>query len=1399
MSAALGLPDPTEDVSLKSLGLAVLSYIVQAVTAEDADVLGPAIKELADYAATLPPRALFDNWAPGASRHAVPLVLDGSYTADRAGKAVDGGAVAATSSSEKSGGRNGADAALKAGSECWISSTDAASSWWQIRLAAPTYLQHAEVSWRVDAASKSLPETYTVSTSPDGTTWTPVAPATTLDNLEKTAMSRQRVALDVVTQYLRVEMNGYAKNTPAEVDTKAASSSAAKEKAHGIKSVALFVPDTLSVHVGAGASLYDLEKMLYNAATGSAAPELVASALRGLQALALASGSAQGMFKLVAALLALQSKASGGAGGAPDRFQALASAASTASAALGLSTLPASLVSGDLATFARGLDEATNEELETVLMGRLAGSGGAGGSGTGKQEAKFDRECMSSSGWELSNDDTWAKTTSSSRIAVYATRGFSSGKVAWEFKSEVDTSGDEYLCYGCGIKPKSNDAYDSSSNLWMIRAYNGKVHQKGSSGRTVDKIRQGMIVRFELDCAAGTVQCWIDGNDQGVVFDNGLAGEEVYPALCGYGSSRTASIQLVEVLSGSGGGCGASAAAAAVGAVVNVVALPGLASGGAKDAKETSTGHYFNDGTLEEAGDARLPIVVAGDKRAAGISLRPEASTGTAASVTYPLAIVKAEAGADDKGTGKGKDKSSGKDGDKTHKPFDYFVARIGVDDTSVPPEFTGEGAVRPVVIAVALDGREVYASAPLATPGETHFVRLPIAGAGKLTVTARFADGDAASKAGARVAAKTVLCQAAVINARDWAWATRRAGSLPSFLDSSVSGSGPAATADGVVAVPSTPLSMARLILSRLAFLAEAHNEVSRRGAAALLKVARATGVDITACPAEVEAAGRVFLAAAAAKSKPKPSGGKKDDKASSSTEPEPFTEGDLESIASLRRLQSPFVLDVCAATFAQLRSILVAALPHVWAENGDLTAGDLPVGALNDADEATLAAKRPWTAIARYVLTITKAHLRRLVVSGVEPASVGIFVASGGAAGAGDAGAAAAPSAALSPVEAAAAALRAAIAADLAARGDVTSTHTRTASGAGALTVAADAKACAKAAVEGQFRAGGGAYAGGRSTRESTLAPVHRLLQFVIEDEEADMVAAAAATGKPALLRSRIPPYVQSAAADAIDAGLAVLYPTQAERRALLSGLISKGGVCEVQFRFPATRTDAIAQAAIAQAAAMKAGGDKDGKKGSSSSSSAEEKKRKEEREKAADALLRKMTRDPRPDRALLLLQMECDRLGLPVFVYGQWGSYVHAVVDLSGSSKQAVEFLDTGFASVFERAGLGKWTIPTGSAEPFVPLKIERIADFASPDRAFTDGIGLVRIYPRSAASFDDINNGVQAVVAGYAAAPSGAAGGAAGAASGVDDGARGGAAARGRKGPTGSTRRVIAVAR
>lgn len=425
--AKIRFADPPADVSLKSLGLAALSFIIDALAEDTADpALQPVISEIAEYASTLPPGALFDDWAPATGRHAIPLLVDGSYNPDtHLRTAVDGGTAIASASSAKSE-KNNAAAALTGDNDGWQSSNDAAASWWQLQLAAPTYVQAVDVRWRALGSLRAVPETFTVSVSEDGTTWTQVGPTITPDNLPKTAMTAHVVAVDAVARFVKIDAKGYCKNTPAEQEGKPGAAIVLKERGHALASVRLLVPDTLSVHVAPGHTLFDLEKLLYDAALRSTDAGTVANAVRGLERLSLASGSAQGLLRLVTALVALQAPPAGfDASAAPAKLRS----PDAPRAAITMASLPAEPAGSSSAagTFARGLDEATNEELEALLL-PVKLTGDDAGSSSKAPPPAFDPGCMSS-GVELSEDNTLMRSTSS-RTAVYGTHGFSKGVVA---------------------------------------------------------------------------------------------------------------------------------------------------------------------------------------------------------------------------------------------------------------------------------------------------------------------------------------------------------------------------------------------------------------------------------------------------------------------------------------------------------------------------------------------------------------------------------------------------------------------------------------------------------------------------------------------------------------------------------------------------------------------------------------------------------------------------------------------------------------------------------------------------------------------------------------------------------------------------------------------------------
>lgn len=219
----------------------------------------------------------------------------------------------------------------------------------------------------------------------------------------------------------------------------------------------------------------------------------------------------------------------------------------------------------------------------------------------------------------------------------------------------------------------------------------------------------------------------------------------------------------------------------------------------------------------------------------------------------------------------------------------------------------------------------------------------------------------------------------------------------------------------------------------------------------------------------------------------------------------------------------------------------------------------------------------------------------------------------------------------------------------------------------------------------------------AGGDQQR--TLAGIHKLLNEITHEDSA------------------YPAEVQVTAATAVDAGLTLFYPSAEERRALLTSLVSAGGVVEVQFKFPTLRPLAPGETAA----------------------------------------LDEDRGDLRFERVLLMLQVECEAMGWKCQLEGAWGAFSHLIIDIPHHDpRAATEFLDSGFARIFKKAGFPEWTFPTGCADPNISLVIQRFMDFKLRERAFAeDGIGFVRLYPCHAGSFDDVTAGVRKFLDAYAA--------------------------------------------
>jgi hypothetical protein len=355
---------------------------------------------------------------------------------------------------------------------------------------------------------------------------------------------------------------------------------------------------------------------------------------------------------------------------------------------------------------------------------------------------------------------------------------------------------------------------------------------------------------------------------------------------------------------------------------------------------------------------------------------------------------------------------------------------------------------------------------------------------------------------------------------------------------------------------------------------------------------------------------------------------------------------------------------------------------------------------------------------------------------VSGHDPAALGIRIAPVRDVG---------PSDAMRDGAGALSGILGGVALATAARGDASSTH-----------VAHAVEGC------GTGRWGGRAF-------PVSLASLHALLHSAMTtDAGGDDGGAAAA---------RLPPALQAAAGAALDAGLSIFYPTAAQRRALLTSLVSRGATVDFHLHSPHPGAPGPRSAGDANPPEPQRGEDTGTSKGG--------------------------CRDVRLDRAIVLLQLECARLGWRCSLVGQldgasatgqrtahahgtratYASGLHLLMEIppphradkaasvgAPSSHAApgpgVTFLEEGFARVFARTGLGSWVIPTGCEEPLLPLKIHRVAQFARPgagssaeattaawtapqaerDADSNGASGTVHIFPASAGSFDSIRKGV-----------------------------------------------------
>ena len=72
---------------------------------------------------------------------------------------------------------------------------------------------------------------------------------------------------------------------------------------------------------------------------------------------------------------------------------------------------------------------------------------------------------------------------------------FTQGITEWSFHLTA-TDKNEFTCFGVCTLPITDAKYSTSDSMWLVRAYNGDVHVRGSVVSRVSPVRAGSVVHF---------------------------------------------------------------------------------------------------------------------------------------------------------------------------------------------------------------------------------------------------------------------------------------------------------------------------------------------------------------------------------------------------------------------------------------------------------------------------------------------------------------------------------------------------------------------------------------------------------------------------------------------------------------------------------------------------------------------------------------------------------------------------------------------------------------------------------------------------------------------------------------------------------------------------------------
>ncbi|KAG3200454.1 hypothetical protein PC128_g4552 [Phytophthora cactorum] len=167
---------------------------------------------------------------------------------------------------------------------------------------------------------------------------------------------------------------------------------------------------------------------------------------------------------------------------------------------------------------------------------------------------------------------------------------------------------------------------------------------------------------------------------------------------------------------------------------------------------------------------------------------------------------------------------------------------------------------------------------------------------------------------------------------------------------------------------------------------------------------------------------------------------------------------------------------------------------------------------------------------------------------------------------------------------------------------------------------------------------------------------------------------------------------------AAAAIEVGTEAFYPSSHQRTKVLASRMGKGATLEVQVRWPVQERD---------------------------------------------------QEDPRYERLILMLQMECIKLGIRHAIRGSWYFFLHLVVEVP-STRDTEEVLTQHFAPCIQRAGFSSWQVAAGAQE--LSINLQRHLHWNRVEKMSQDsGAGWIRVYPADVAAYDEVLADVEGFLA------------------------------------------------